>query len=266
MIRAAVLGSPISHSLSPKIHRKAYELLGVDSEYTAIEVDEKSFPDFFKKLDSNDDGSSWSGFSLTMPLKEIVLQYCGASDPVAKQIDSGNTLFRSDNSWKVTSTDYLAFQNLLKVSKNSKVAIIGGGGTARAAIGALNNQVAAVDVLLRSESRMAALVKAAPDLQVNMFEMTHALNGYDLIVQTTPAGIFDEYVSNTVVAKGTLLEALYKPSPTNLARRYKELGGEVISGKELLVEQALFQIQLFTGQELDFAEMRKALLSAIAND
>jgi shikimate dehydrogenase len=266
MIRAAVLGSPISHSLSPKIHRKAYELLGVDSEYTAIEVDEKSFPDFFKKLDSNDDGSSWSGFSLTMPLKEIVLQYCGASDPVAKQIDSGNTLFRSDNSWKVTSTDYLAFQNLLKVSKNSKVAIIGGGGTARAAIGALNNQVAAVDVLLRSESRMAALVKAAPDLQVNMFEMTHALNGYDLIVQTTPAGIFDEYVSNTVVAKGTLLEALYKPSPTNLARRYKELGGEVISGKELLVEQALFQIQLFTGQELDFAEMRKALLSAIADD
>lgn len=266
MIRAAVLGSPISHSLSPKIHRKAYELLGVDSEYTAIEVDEKSFPDFFKKLDSNDDGSSWSGFSLTMPLKEIVLQYCGASDPVAKQIDSGNTLFRSDNSWKVTSTDYLAFQNLLKVSKNSKVAIIGGGGTARAAIGALNNQVAAVDVLLRSESRMAALVKAAPDLQVNMFEMTHALNDYDLIVQTTPAGIFDEYVSNTVVAKGTLLEALYKPSPTSLARRYKELGGEVISGKELLVEQALFQIQLFTGQELDFAEMRKALLSAIADD
>ena len=153
MIRAAVLGSPISHSLSPKIHRKAYELLGVDSEYTAIEVDEKSFPDFFQKLDSNDDGSRWSGFSLTMPLKEVVLQYCGASDPIAKRIDSGNTLFRSDNSWKVTSTDYLAFQNLLKVSKNSKVAIIGGGGTARAAIGALNNQVAAVDVLLRSESR-----------------------------------------------------------------------------------------------------------------
>lgn len=266
MIRAAVLGSPISHSLSPKIHRKAYELLGVDSEYTAIEVDEKSFPDFFKKLDSNDDGSSWSGFSLTMPLKEIVLQYCGASDPVAKQIDSGNTLFRSDNSWKVTSTDYLAFQNLLKVSKNSKVAIIGGGGTARAAIGALNNQVAAVDVLLRSELRMAALVKAAPDLQVKKLDMTHALNEYDLIVQTTPAGIFDEYVSNTAVAKGTLLEALYKPSPTNLAKRYKELGGEVISGKELLVEQALFQIQLFTGQELDFAEMRKALLSAIADD
>ena len=266
MIRAAVLGSPISHSLSPKIHRKAYDLLGIDSEYTAIEVDEKSFPDFFKKLDSNDDGSSWSGFSLTMPLKEIVLQYCGASDPVAKQIDSGNTLFRSDNSWKVTSTDYLAFQNLLKVSKNSKVAIIGGGGTARAAIGALNNQVAAVDVLLRSESRMAALVKAAPDLQVNMFEMTHSLNGYDLIVQTTPSGIFDEYVSNTAVAKGTLLEALYKPNPTNLAKRYKELGGEVITGKELLVEQALFQIQLFTGQEFDFAEMRKALLSAIADD
>ena len=98
MIRAAVLGSPISHSLSPKIHRKAYDLLDLDSEYTAIEVDEKSFPDFFQNLESSDDGSKWSGFSLTMPLKEIVLQYCVASDPIAKRIDSGNTLFRSDNS------------------------------------------------------------------------------------------------------------------------------------------------------------------------
>jgi shikimate dehydrogenase len=266
MIKAAVLGSPISHSLSPKIHSRAYELLGLKSEYTAIEVDEKSFPDFFLKLKLSESGSDWSGFSLTMPLKEIVLQYCNAADPIAKRIDSGNTLFRSNGSWQVTSTDYLAFHNLLKVSKDSKVAIIGGGGTARAAIGSLNSRVEEVDVLLRSESRVPALAKAAPDLKVNKLDMTSDLDEYDLIIQTTPAGVFDQYVSNTTRAKGTLLEALYKPSPTNLAGRYRELGGEIISGKELLVEQALFQIELFTGRKFDFTEMRSALLSVIAQD
>ena len=60
MIKAAVLGSPISHSLSPKIHSRAYDLLGLKSDYTAIEVDEKSFPDFFRKLESNEGGSDWS--------------------------------------------------------------------------------------------------------------------------------------------------------------------------------------------------------------
>ena len=266
MIKAAVLGSPISHSLSPKIHSRAYELLGFKSEYTAIELDEKSFPDFFQKINENEGGSAWSGFSLTMPLKEIVLQYCKAADPIAARIDSGNTLFRSDDSWQVTSTDYLAFQNLLRVSKGSKVAIIGGGGTARAAIGSLNSRVDEVDVLLRSDSRLPALVKAAPDIKVNKLDMTRDLSEYDLIIQTTPAGVFDQYVSNTARANGTLLEALYKPNSTNLSQRYKELGGEVISGKELLVEQALFQVGLFTGQKFDFTDMRSALLLAIASD
>jgi shikimate dehydrogenase len=266
MIKAAVLGSPISHSLSPKIHSKAYELLGLNFEYTAIELDEKSFPDFYQKLDSSEGGLGWSGFSLTMPLKEIVLKYCKTADPIAKRINSGNTLFRVDGSWQVKSTDYQAFQNLLKVSKDSKVAIIGGGGTARAAIGSLNSRVDEVDVLLRSESRMPALVKAAPDLKVNMLEMSHTLNDYDVIIQTTPAGVFDQYVSNTTRAKGTLLEALYKPNPTNLVGRYKDLGGGVISGEELLVEQALFQIELFTGQKFEFTEMRAALLTVIASD
>jgi len=266
MINAAVLGSPISHSLSPKIHKKAYELLGLDSAYTAIEVTEESFPNFYQALNSNGEYSGWSGFSLTMPLKEIVLEYCANSDSITRSIDSGNTLFKSEGVWKVTSTDYFAFENLLKVSKNSKVAIIGGGGTARAAIGALNSKVETVDVLLRSESRIAGLVKAAPEVRVNPFEMDHELDDYDLVIQTTPAGVFDQYVSNTEKAKGVLLEALYKPLPTNLAKHYESLGGHVISGKELLVEQALFQIELFTGSKFDFSEMRRELLSVIASD
>jgi shikimate dehydrogenase len=162
--------------------------------------------------------------------------------------------------------DFLAFENLLDVSKDAKVAIIGGGGTARAAIGALNTKVKAVDVLLRSENRMPAIIKAAPNLNVNRLDMSEPLDNYDLIIQTTPSNVFDQYVSGTNQATGVLLEALYKPWPTKLVERYEGLGGRIISGKELLVEQALHQIELFSGSKFDFSEMRLNLLALIALD
>ena len=261
MIRAAVLGSPIAHSLSPKIHTKAFELLGIVGEYQAIEVDEKSFPAFFAKNSEE----KWNGFSLTMPLKEIVLQASTQVDDRARRINSANTLYRLGDGWGVTSTDYLAFENLLSVDTNHSVAIIGGGGTARAAIGSLNSKVKGVDVLLRNSGRMHAMSSAAPDIKVNQCEMGTSLDSYDLIIQTTPSGAFDQYAASLNSATGKLLECLYKPWPTPLAARFAELGGTVISGKELLVEQALFQIELFTQMKFDSAKMRQALLAHISS-
>ena len=260
MIRAAVLGSPIAHSLSPKIHTKAFELLGISGEYQAIEVDEKSFPEFFAKNSEE----KWNGLSLTMPLKEIVLQASNQVDDRARRINSANTLYRLGDGWAVTSTDYLAFENLLSVDTNYRVAIIGGGGTARAAIGSLNSKVKGVDVLLRNSARMQAMSTAAPDIKVNQCEMGTSLDSYDLIIQTTPSGAFDQYAASLNSASGKLLECLYKPWPTPLASRFAELGGTVISGKELLVEQALFQIELFTQMKFDSANMRQALLAHIS--
>jgi shikimate dehydrogenase len=262
MIRAAVLGSPIAHSLSPKIHTKAFEILGIAGEYQAIEVDEKAFPTFF----AENSEEKWNGFSLTMPLKEIVLQASNQVDDRARRINSANTLYRSGDGWAVISTDYLAFETLLSVDANSNVAIIGGGGTARAAIGSLNSKLKSVDVLLRNPARMQAMSTAAPDIKVKQCEMGTSLDSYDLIIQTTPSGAFDKYAADLNSTTGVLLECLYKPWPTRLASRFAELGGTVISGKELLVEQALFQIELFTQMKIDFAQMRQALLAHISSD
>ena len=262
MIRAAVLGSPIAHSLSPKIHTKGFEILGIDGEYQAIEVDEKTFPTFFA-VNSEE---RWNGFSLTMPLKEVVLKASNQVDDRARRINSANTLYRLGDGWGVTSTDYLAFENLLSVDTNHRVAIIGGGGTARAAIGSLNSKLKNVDVLLRNPARLQAMSAAAPDIQVNQCEMGISLVSYDLIIQTTPSGAFDQYAASLNSATGKLLECLYKPWPTPLASRFTELGGTVISGKELLVEQALFQIELFTQMKFDFVKMRRALLAHISSD
>lgn len=259
MIRAAVLGSPISHSLSPRIHRKAYEILGIAADYQAVELDENSFPSFF----AANSGDSWSGFSLTMPLKEVAFDVATSVDERTKRINSANTLYRSGTNWSATSTDLLAFENLLSVPADAKVAIIGGGGTARAAAGALNSKISSLDVLLRNPERITAISQAAPDLSINICEMSAPLAGYDLIIQSTPLGAFDEYVDALRSTEGRLLECLYKPWPTPLVSRFTELGGSVISGKELLVEQALFQIKLFSQLEFNFNEMRSALLEHI---
>ncbi|TSA21236.1 MAG: shikimate dehydrogenase [Actinomycetales bacterium] len=262
MIKAAVLGSPITHSLSPKIHKRAYEILGIAGEYTAVEVNEETFPNFFAE---NSKGG-WTGFSLTMPLKEIAIRYCAQVSETAHRINSANTLHRLENQWHATSTDYLAFANLLQVSADSRVAIIGGGGTARAAAGALNSKVANIDVLLRSPDRLVAMARAAPDVLLTHLEMSANLDSYDLIIQSTPANVFDGYAQNLKSARGVLVECLYKPWPTDLVNRYTELGGRIISGRDLLVEQALFQIEIFSGENFDFNLMRTQLLAHISED
>ena len=260
MIKAAVLGAPISHSLSPKIHNKAYEILGITANYTAIELDQESFLDFFRNNTERD----WNGFSLTMPLKEVAFEICDDVSDIARQINSANTLYKVEDKWRLTSTDYLAFLNLLQVGPESKVAIIGGGGTARAAAGALNEKITNLDLILRTPDRLSGMKKAAPRIDIRALDMDAPLENYDLIIQTTPSGAYDGFVPNLNAANGVLLECLYKPWPTPLAQRYQQLGGNIISGKELLVEQALFQIEFFSGIRFEFANMRRELLQHIS--
>ncbi|CAB4690638.1 MAG: shikimate dehydrogenase [Actinobacteria bacterium] len=260
MIRAGVAGSPISHSLSPRIHRKALEILGLEGEYEAFEVGQNEFTEFLAAHSIGD----WNGFSLTMPLKESAFGLIENIDQDATRINSVNTIYRSDSKWCGTSTDYLAFKKLLKVSKDSKVAIIGAGGTARAALGSLDSRIGVADVLIRNESRKSAMSNSAPHVRINFLEMNAPLDGYDLVVQTTPAGAFDPYVDSIAKLSGSLVEALYKPAPTKLAMKFSELNCSVITGKELLVEQALYQIELFSGSSINFDEMRSALLAEIS--
>ena len=105
MIRAAVLGSPISHSLSPLLHRCAYQLLGVQADYSAIEMTPERAPIFFQRAIDED----WTGFSLTMPLKETIFDYefepAFVIDPVAVQMRSANTLIKKEKTFWATSTD-----------------------------------------------------------------------------------------------------------------------------------------------------------------
>ena len=149
MIKCAVLGSPISHSLSPVIHRLAYEELGIEGTYEAIDVDKRNFPAFFEKAKRE----NWTGFSLTMPLKEMAAEYADQIDDLVKVIRSANTLLKVENRWVAISTDALAFKSLIDLPRSARVKIIGGGGTARAALGALSTSFEKIEIY-RSEKQL----------------------------------------------------------------------------------------------------------------
>ena len=256
MIRAAILGSPVSHSLSPLLHTTAYRELGIEGSYIAVDLTTEGFQKFI-------DGSlleDWTGFSLTMPLKESAFGFGFLVESTAARIHSTNTLIRIGDSYQASSTDYLAFQRLLSQLSYSKVAIIGGGGTARAALGALDGRVTEIDFLLRNQTRQQSLQSSVLHSKVNFYPMSHSLANYDLVIATTPEGVTDEIAENLSSANGILVEALYNPWPTKLLQAWADLGGQTLHGLDVLVEQALDQIHLMSKIDFDYDEMRKILL------
>jgi len=264
MIRAAVLGSPISHSLSPLIHQTAYNLLGVEAQYQAIELTLGNAREFFLQALASD----WSGFSLTMPLKESIFETPDLFeiDPLAARMKSANTLIRHGEAFFATSTDRTGFIRLFQEFSMSSAVIIGGGGTARAALGALDGLIDNIHFMLRSPERSTTLVPIASHSKLEFFGMDHTFAGYDLIVSTTPAGASDSLITSmahrdlTFRADQIVCDVLYKPYPTVLLEAARNAGARTFDGIDVLVEQALDQISLFSHLEFDYEHMRKTLL------
>jgi shikimate dehydrogenase len=195
-----------------------------------------------------------------MPLKEIAIGFVDRVDPIAKQISSINTIIFESTGSIGLSTDLMAFKSLLKPYFGKKIAVLGAGGTARAAIGALKGTGTEVSVLTRSVTRHDQLHAAAVDLKIDFLDWHRfeEIQDRDLIISTTPAGATDGL--SVISSKADFFEVIYHPWPTELAKRYQNLGRTVIGGLSLLVEQALFQIKYFAQVEFDFNDMRKTLL------
>ena len=268
-LKAAVLGFPIAHSLSPVLHAKAFDLLGIAGSYEAIEVASGGLADFLKSQ-----GANYDYLSLTMPLKEEVLVIAESSgitvDELALRIQSVNTLVRKGSSWSATSTDGSGFVKALAnagYDHFNSVLILGAGGTARAVAGALDEIADSVAIMGRSVRRnvgiAACFTKLAPEFI--SWDDQIDLRNFDLIVNTTPSGAADLVAENIPFkVEGLLFDVLYKPWPTLLARRWSDAGGKVISGLELLLYQGIDQINAVypLGQKIIDSERRLALNNA----
>ncbi|RIV37792.1 shikimate dehydrogenase [Micromonospora radicis] len=286
--RAAVLGKPIAHSLSPVIHNAGYAAAGLAGwSYTRIECAAAELPDLVAGL-----GPEWAGLSVTMPGKEVALAVAAEVSPVAAAVGAANTLVRRpDGTWYADNTDVSGMVDVLTTAgvregglgvvsgvgevgvvpgAGGAVTVLGAGGTARAALAAAARLGATeVSVVARRTAAIDELAPVATALGLTLTAVSWtdaaALADANLLISTVPKGAADELAGVVRWRPGTVLfDAIYDPWPTPLAASAAAAGCRVVSGLDLLLAQAVGQFEQFTGVPAPRSAMAAALTAARA--
>jgi shikimate dehydrogenase len=268
-MKAAVLGKPIAHSLSPVLHRAAYAALGLANwTYELVECDEAGLAAYVRSR-----GPEWAGLSLTMPLKRTVLPLLDHVDHLAAATGGANTVVFRPESRYGYNTDVQGIVDALTEASAplpfpASVTILGAGATACSALAAVGELgVAGADVIARDPSRAGGLLATADrlGLKARLRPWTDLGDNDaplpDLLISTVPAGAADDYSERmrlTRHAPPAVLDVVYHPWPTPLAQAAAAAGSVVASGYAMLLHQAAAQVELMTGKSAPLEAMRQA--------
>jgi shikimate dehydrogenase len=264
--RAAVLGSPIDHSLSPVLHNAAYKALGIPWTYDRREV---LVPDLAAMLADASDLDV--GFSVTMPLKAEALRL--ADDATERAVRSGgaNTLVRRPQGWLADNTDIAGLvaairSELVPDAAVNTLTVLGSGATARSvALAAAALGVEHLTICARREEAARAVADLAElkGVTVDVVGWEHASAHLTsaVVVSTVVAHAADSLAAAVPAVPGVFLDVVYAPWPSALAAAWQERGGAVIPGTRMLLHQAAVQVHLMTGVPAPVHRMREALES-----
>jgi shikimate dehydrogenase len=289
--RAAVLGHPIEHSLSPVLHRAAYAALGLSLwRYDAIDVSEDRLAEFVGSLTGE-----WAGLSLTMPLKQTVIPLLDHIEPLAAVVGAVNTVLvqagrgrpvltgaNTDVSGIVAAlSEALAPAGGPVPSVRRTAAVLGGGATAASALAALAQLGCTTPVVYaRSLGRVGGLMRAAHRMGVepryaSMDSAAAEITSADVVISTLPPHAADALAAELSSGRpgragdrpplGALLDAAYDPRPTALGVAWAHSGGGVVGGERMLLHQAAEQVRLMTGRPAPVAAMSAAMSAALAD-
>ncbi len=265
--KAGVLGSPIAHSRSPQLHLAAYRALGLSGwTYERIDCTAERLPGLVAGL-----GPEWVGLSVTMPGKQAALAVADERTERAVLVGSANTLVRTDSGWCADCTDVdgvrgaLTGAGVVRLS-GAPAVVLGAGGTARPALLALAELGAGeVTLVVRNPERAASALAlarrlglAADTTELRPAAVRAACARAEVAVSTVPAAAAAP-IADAVAAAPVVLDVLYNPWPTPLATAVDAAGGTVVSGLEMLLEQAFGQVEQFTGRPAPRDAMRAAL-------
>mgnify|MGYP003112991475 CR=1 FL=1 len=278
--RAAVLGHPISHSKSPALHRAAYAHLGVELDYSAVDVTEDALPAFMARVREDvRQGGTWRGLSVTMPLKSAMVREVDEVRGVARELGVVNTVAFERTGAGAGPTRLVGYNTdvagIVQALRHAGAAsapaavVLGGGGTSAAAIAALKDLGApAADIFVRdvtraAQARAAASATGLPIRVLPLDGAAAAVGRADVVISTLPPRAADPLAAELVqifaqragepsldapVARpGVLLDVAYDPWPSRIASAWQEAGGTVVPGLEMLIYQAVEQVRHFTG-------------------
>jgi len=244
---------PVMQSVSPHFHNAAFESEGINGVYLPFEV--RDAREFFERMvHPRSRELSWNlrGLSITAPHKQTVIECLDWIDPTAKEIGAVNTIVVETDRLLGYNTDAAGFIEPLfgrfGSLRDAKVAVIGAGGAARAAVYALREQKAVVTVFARDAAKAQLLGVSGQSLSGSSFA------GYDVVVNATPLGS-GAYIDQTPATSeqlkgvGCVYDLIYNPRETRLMREAVAAGCETLGGLEMLIAQAKLQFELWTGKK-----------------
>jgi shikimate dehydrogenase len=249
-----VIGSPISHSLSPALHQAAYEFLGLDWSYTAHDVTADQVGEFVAGL-----SDQWRGLSCTMPTKRAIVTL-GQPDPVVERLGVGNTVIFDGHpndpaTTRIANTDVVGVLTTLrshKVTQINTAVIFGSGATARSIVFALADmRVERVIVKARSiekANRLAGEIGRWGFGVISAEPIDYPMLDCDLAISTVPSTALAPHIAAIADHAQAVFDVLYDPWPTDLIIAAEKSNRVAITGLDLLCHQAVGQIELMTGQ------------------
>lgn len=267
-----VMGNPVSHSMSPRIHNTGFAALDLDAVYLPFLADDA--PEFVRAAEL----IPVRGLSVTIPHKRAVLPLLSISDSAVRHVGACNTMKAGPHGWEGTNTDMEGFLGPLRhafggtTPQRLRATVIGAGGAARAVVAGLVSCGADVLVLNRTPEHASEL---AAEFGVTSSGLDDAgvsrITGYrDLIVQTTSVGMEPNDSDDPVPGyefsgREVVYDLVYKPPVTAFLSRAALAGCRTIPGGRMLLAQALAQFTYFTGREYPRETAQKAMLSHADN-
>ncbi|MCF6195651.1 MAG: shikimate dehydrogenase [Emcibacter sp.] len=273
-IKAGVVGWPISHSLSPRLHGYWLKKYHIDGTYDPYAVKPEDLGSFIKTLTEK----NITGLNLTVPHKEIILPFLDHVDDIARKIGAVNTVTCHDGRLSGTNTDGYGFLTNLKemapnwLATDGPAMILGAGGAARAAmVSLLDVGVPEIKLVNRTKSRAENLAEIYGDLPITICDwqdLSKNLSGISLLINTTVLGMTGQpplEIDLSGLSLSTVVyDIVYNPLETDLLKTAKANGNIAVDGLGMLLHQAVPAFEIWYGQrpEVDTA-LREYMIAGL---
>ncbi len=276
MIYLGLIGYPLEHSLSPKLHIAALKACGLQGDYSLFPIhpdDKQGLKDILNRVRAGE----MQGLNVTLPHKQNVISLLDELTDTSISIGAVNTIHMRDNKLIGHNTDAQAFLTDLKrflttVTQrhrgllNKNVLVLGAGGSARAVVYALANDGWNIIIAARRIEQAEQLLTSFPNYELRIMHYTDLrLSTFDLLVNTTPLGMSPNInqsplPANLSLSSNTLIyDLVYNPGETKLVKDARAQGLNATTGLGMLIEQAALSFEIWTGHNPSRAIMRASL-------
>lgn len=259
----ALIGCPLGHSISPKIHARLMKTAGIDGAYSCREIKPEKLgeADFLRELD---------GYNVTIPHKTNIIPLLDELDEKAALFGAVNTVKNESGVSKGYNTDCEGFLRALDtagIELKGRVLVLGSGGVSR--MFAFESVLHGADVTIAARNAAKALeikneIKEKTKKNCRIITLSTAAKGYDLIINGTPVGMFphtdESPVSREVVeGAGAVFDAIYNPGETKLLTYAREAGVPCSNGLSMLVWQAAVAEEIWNGIKFESDDVNKII-------